>query len=575
MNRKQKIIVSTTGIFLVLLILVGLTYAYFLTRINGNTNDKSISVSTANLELKYNDIEQVLISEENVEPGTTWTKKFSATNTGSKKVESYAVVLENVINTLERTEDLVYTLNCISSLGTNCNKVEAEQEFPVVGKILITNSIESKEVQSYELTITYKEQNIDQSVDMNKQFSAKVNLANPSTFGALGSGTLASAIIENGANIRTITGEFDTSVSCGNDLNSCLLANEYGCPASCYKDGTKKEEVKNTKTIKKTNSTNELSKHNFMSMSDGTSWNNDTNDFTNDGIFINEDDYGMSYYFRGPIINNYINFAGKCWRIVRISGDGSIKLILEDQKNTCENSTDVNWNISTIMGGTTTTGNFGYTSTVIDKVQVGPESYRDYTLYKMDYLNGDSSSMGSAFKNFQETFTSKELSYLKNGDWCLNDKAYTGYYGKATEISSEEASTRQNSKQTFSYTTSVNKPTFKCNGTNLMKFSDNTNMYVGTLTSDEIYYAGALYGSYNPYYYLKTVKLEQLTLSPNNFYSETVESTDVIYIVDKYGRIMSSGRIDYSYSFRPAINLKSGIKIITGDGTKENPYVVE
>ena len=109
MSRKQRIILSTTGIFLVLLILVGLTYAYFLTRIKGNTNDKSISVSTANLELKYDDIEQVLISEENVEPGKTWTKKFSATNTGSKKVESYGVALENVINTLERTEDLVYT----------------------------------------------------------------------------------------------------------------------------------------------------------------------------------------------------------------------------------------------------------------------------------------------------------------------------------------------------------------------------------------------------------------------------------------------------------------------------------
>ena len=51
MNRRQKIIVSVTGIFIVLLILVGLTYAYFLTRITGNTNDKSISVTTANLEL--------------------------------------------------------------------------------------------------------------------------------------------------------------------------------------------------------------------------------------------------------------------------------------------------------------------------------------------------------------------------------------------------------------------------------------------------------------------------------------------------------------------------------------------
>ncbi len=53
MTRKQKIIVSITGIFLVLMILVGLTYAYFLTKITGNTNEKSISVTTANLVLKY------------------------------------------------------------------------------------------------------------------------------------------------------------------------------------------------------------------------------------------------------------------------------------------------------------------------------------------------------------------------------------------------------------------------------------------------------------------------------------------------------------------------------------------
>ena len=53
MNRKQKIIISVTGIFIVLLILVGLTYAYFLTRIQGNTNTKSISVTTANLVLEY------------------------------------------------------------------------------------------------------------------------------------------------------------------------------------------------------------------------------------------------------------------------------------------------------------------------------------------------------------------------------------------------------------------------------------------------------------------------------------------------------------------------------------------
>ena len=40
MNRKQKITISITGIILILLILIGLTYAYFLTTIKGNTNEK-------------------------------------------------------------------------------------------------------------------------------------------------------------------------------------------------------------------------------------------------------------------------------------------------------------------------------------------------------------------------------------------------------------------------------------------------------------------------------------------------------------------------------------------------------
>ena len=55
MNRKQKIIVSVAGICLVLMILVGLTYGYFLTKISGNTNISSINVTTAYLALKYDD----------------------------------------------------------------------------------------------------------------------------------------------------------------------------------------------------------------------------------------------------------------------------------------------------------------------------------------------------------------------------------------------------------------------------------------------------------------------------------------------------------------------------------------
>ena len=106
MSKRQKIIVSITGIFLVLMILVGLTYAYFLTKITGNTNTKSISVSTANLILEYADINEELISDSAVEPGKSWTKTFVATNKGNKAV-TYGVALENIVNTLERKDDLV------------------------------------------------------------------------------------------------------------------------------------------------------------------------------------------------------------------------------------------------------------------------------------------------------------------------------------------------------------------------------------------------------------------------------------------------------------------------------------
>ena len=41
------------------------------------------------------------------------------------------------------------------------------------------------------------------------------------------------------------------------------------------------------------------------------------------------DAYGTSYYYRGLAINNYVYFAGFYWRIVRINGDGSIRMIYD------------------------------------------------------------------------------------------------------------------------------------------------------------------------------------------------------------------------------------------------------
>ena len=122
----------------------------------------------------------------------------------------------------------------------------------------------------------------------------------------------------------------------------------------------------------------------------------------------------------------------------------------------------------------------------------------------------------------------------------------------------------------------VKEPTLKCNGTNMNKFADNTDMYVGTLTADEIVYAGGKVYTSNPDYYLinnyqKSINLYFWSLSLY-YYSDY----DHAFNVGRSGAVYSNvGNVSSaSYSFRPAVSLKSNTQISSGNGTKENPYVV-
>ena len=50
-------------------------------------------------------------------------------------------------------------------------------------------------------------------------------------------------------------------------------------------------------------------------------------DKSDKGLYATIDDYGTSYYYRGSVNNNYVYFAGYYWRVIRINGDGSIRLL--------------------------------------------------------------------------------------------------------------------------------------------------------------------------------------------------------------------------------------------------------
>lgn len=180
LNKKQRIIIIIVIVFLLILTFFSLTYAYFLTKIKGNENDKSIIVTTANLILEYGDGNGI-IELYKVEPGITFNKTFTVTNKGNTTIKDYAVVLENVINNFYNRTDLTYSLSCVSvdkdtqEIKGSCEG-KSEISFPRSEEIMVTNDIDIGIMHKYVLSVNYKETNLDQSIDMNKNMSAKVNI---------------------------------------------------------------------------------------------------------------------------------------------------------------------------------------------------------------------------------------------------------------------------------------------------------------------------------------------------------------------------------------------------------------
>ena len=540
MNRRQRIIISVTGIFIVLLILVGLTYAYFLTKIKGNDNEKSISVTTADLKLEYSDINDILVSEENVEPGNSWTKTFAVTNNGNKTVTNYGVALENIENGLERKEDLVYTLTCTQytkatykvenkvASGTTsgtCNGVNSETTYPSVGTVLVENSIDTDKVQAYTLTVTYKETNTDQSVDMNKRFSGKVNIVDPKLFGPFGTDTLASTII-NTAKTQTDS----TRTTLGNEVTtftSISGANEH---------------VLNTAP----------------------------------------DDYGTSYYFRGNVIDNYVSFADKVWRIVRINGDGTVRLILDDvakdsSGNAIKTAFNTNYNDNAYVGYMYgTPGSITYEATHENK--------------------NDSTVKIAVDKWYEDNLKTNFSNYLSDTLFC-GDKtpAKSGIGGVTTQLGYGKNKTYYSSTERLRYSTGTTEittstPTFKC----AEKANDNYSRYtttkgtltngketngnlkypIGLLSADEVSYAGAYkLGQTNKKYYLynSSITSSWWLSSPLGYNGSNASEW---HFGGSYGNI-DSLNVGGSSAFRPSINLKADLLIGGGDGTKSNPYEVE
>lgn len=229
---------------------------------------------------------------------------------------------------------------------------------------------------------------------------------------------------------------------------------------------------------------------------------------TNEGLIEDVDDFGTTYYFRGATDNNYVKIDKLLWRIVRINGDGTVKLVLNN-------------------------------------------------------VSQDLANYHSNMEKFED-LANADISKLLNSFYEVNLKSYDNYITNS-KYCVESFKTESNHNFIYApYTRLItnNIPSFNCLG-------DNYSSKIGMLTADEVVYAGANFKNDNKEYYLYNSDIKNIwwtssiaKADQNNFYP---------FSVNQNGKIVSETSGSLYRNIRPSINIVRKT-MVTGGGTIDNPY---
>ena len=260
---------------------------------------------------------------------------------------------------------------------------------------------------------------------------------------------------------------------------------------------------------------------------------------TDEGMFATLDNDGTSYYFRGAVENNWLYFAGYYWRIIRINGDGSIRVIYNG----------------------TTTNQTG------DDTQIGVSVFNEkydqseyvgfkYTLGEQHGININSTIMNA----LNDWYTSNMLNY---SNYVNND---TGFCNDREMASGYEWSSQPSATINYKVYERISRglPSLKCSNNN-----DIFKIPIGLITADEVMFAGIPYIESTTQNYLYTGHTYWV-MSPSRF----EEGYARVFYVYSGGILGAYSYVNTAvYGLRPVINLKASI-LLSGNGTLDNPYKI-
>ena len=175
MIDKDKMTLFVTGMFLLLIMTTGLSYAYFSASVKGNENAKDMVVEAGTLSLVYTDGPEIKV--QNIKPGWSTTKEVSVKNNGTLGAY-YNVIWQSLTNTISNNE-LVLSAACqrLNSAGTVEGTCESISQAAISDMTIAKRvSIEAGITHKYTFTILFKETNADQNTNQGKKFNGVLGI---------------------------------------------------------------------------------------------------------------------------------------------------------------------------------------------------------------------------------------------------------------------------------------------------------------------------------------------------------------------------------------------------------------
>ncbi len=283
-----------------------------------------------------------------------------------------------------------------------------------------------------------------------------------------------------------------------------------------------------------------------------------TTDETADGLYAMEDDYGTSYYFRGAVENNYVYFAGYYWRIIRINGDGSLRIIYDGTIAHANGESSKDRLVSTSVIFNSSSNDNAYVGYMYGTA--GSSSYEE------THANINDSTIKTYVDNWYKTnIVDKGYAEAVSDEIFCNDRELNSGTGIGTTSTYYKASNRLETNKSPQLTCTQKNDAFTVNDEE--KGNGALTYPVGLITADEIVLAGGKAFTSNSSYYLYKGSSYYWSLTPA-IYSSFAD----VYDIFMAGYLYATG-VHNAYGAVPVINLSASYaQNLVGDGTMDSPY---